>query len=537
MLTAFTFKSAAQNTNCNAGFDFSITNFSVKFNFSVSGDSAQTHSYWRFGDGNVSPDFSPTHVYVNAGAYTVTHIVYKTQTGVPNATCIDSVTKHVQLTAPVLTCNLHALFSYKRDSSQKNKIYFTNLSTPAADIHYTKWSFGDGTYSYDLNATHVYTTSGLYTVCVTVEKEANSTNCQRDTCMQIQVQAAPVCNLVAGFTWKIDSANHNKLFFTNTSTPAGAVPAIQWNFGDGTKSSSQNPDHIYAQPGIYNVCIRISSGTLCYKELCKAVEVKGNEINCNDISKFNITRSTANCLEFKFVPVNLNTNWQYHWSFGDGSGSNDISPSHVYQHSGNYTVYLTVYRSASCVSTSYKVAETGTCFSCSNIWVKYEYNHSVSSTGKTSFHATSNAKILSQTWTITNLSLTGSAPVILNQNNPEYLFTSPGEYLVCLKATAEGGCTKEYCEVVHITTPTTCTLSSYPNPAHTQISVNVQLTESQMIHAYIYNSLNVLVKQIDQQGTTGNNTVNLNIESLHAEWYTIRIVYGNKVCYSRFQKI
>jgi hypothetical protein len=58
-----------------------------------------------------------------------------------------------------------------------------------------------------------------------------------------------------------------------------------------------------------------------------------------------------------------------------------------------------------------------------------------------------------------------------------------------------------------------------------------------MIHAYVYNSLNVLLLQQDQQGATGNNLVTINIGNLTAGQYTIRLVYGNRVCYARFQKL
>ena len=98
-------------------------------------------------------------------------------------------------------------------------------------------------------------------------------------------------------------------------------------------------------------------------------------INFNAIFKFTVKISNVNCLEFKFSPVIQNAAWKYVWSFGDLTGSTNITPSHVYPRSGNYTVFLTVYRSSNCVSTSYKIAETGACFSCNNIWVKYEFRH------------------------------------------------------------------------------------------------------------------------------------------------------------------
>ena len=540
-LAAFTFKSKAQtNTTCNAGFTFAISGLSVNFTAAITTVSTTNHQYWQFGDGTASSDISPVHVYASGGTYTVKHIFYKSENRA--LICIDSVEKRVELNTTTISCNLHAKFSFERDPSQPNNIKFTNLSTPANDIHFTKWTFGDGSYSYDFNATHVFASSGTYNVCLLILTSTNTANtCQRDTCISLQVQVTPpsLCNIEPKFTWKADTINNNKIYFTNASTPTTAAVKVLWSFGDGASSTSFNPDHIYSHAGVYNVCLRIYASSICTREICKTIEIKEPEINCLDISKFTFTRSTVNCLEFKFIPAVQNPNWKYVWSFGDATGSNAITPSHVYQRSGNYTVYLTVYRSSTCTSTSYKVAETGTCFSCNNIWVKYEISHETSAPNKIYFHALSNYPIQSETWTITRLSISSSpAPVILTQNNPVYTFNEPGEYLVCLKAVTYGGCVKEYCEVIHISSPNTaCTLASYPNPASNQVSFSVQLTQPEMIHVYICNSLNILVKQKDQQGSTGNNVVTTNIEGLVPGLYNIKVIYGNRICYSRFQKI
>ena len=627
---AATFTSSAQNTSCNAGFDFTISGLSVNFRAAITTNPTANHHYWKFGDGAISSDTTPVHVYASAGTYTVKHIFYRSENS--TAVCIDSVEKHVVINTPPppVTCNLHAGFSFERNPSQPNSVKFTNHSTPSGDIHAVKWSFGDGTYSTDFNASHVYANSGVYTVCLVVQKD---NTCQRDTCARVQVQVTPPlpppCNLEANFAWhadainfnkiqflnisshfeahdsiwwsfgdgtystdgspthayanagtynvcirikkniagitgatscvkeickqvvvlnecrleaaftfEADATNKNKIYFKNTSTPVTAVTNVLWSFGDGATSDAMNPDHIYAHAGTYHVCLRISGSTTCYRELCKTVEIKETEINCNDISKFTVTRSTVNCLEFKFAPVNQNPNWKYLWSFGDGTGSTDMTPSHVYPRSGNYTVFLTVYRSSNCVSTSHKVAETGACFSCNNIWVKYEYKRTSSISNTFYFHALSNYPIISQTWVITKLTITTSTPVTLTQTNPVYTFNEPGDYRVCIRAVTYGGCIKEYCEVIHITSANTaCTLTSYPNPTTNQVSIAVQLTSPEMIHVYIFNSLNILVKQKEQQGSTGNNIVTTNIEGLTPGWYTIKVIYGNHVCYSKFQKI
>ena len=577
-------------------------------------------SHWTFGDGTSANTTNAFHTYINAGTYTVCLKVRR------DSACYDSTCQTVVVTLPN-SCNLHAKFSYHRDSIQTNKVYFTNLSTPVSDITSTKWIFGDGTFSYDFNAIHTYALSGLYHVCLIVRRDSS---CQRDTCMNIQIQVPPPppsCNLVANFVWapdsiqvnKIhftnlsvplsssdsirwtfgdgttsfevspnhvyttpgtytaclrvkknnsnggtsfcvkeickvvivqaacvlhaefsshsDSLNRLKVYFSNQSTPASSVTYVQWTFGDGSSSSSWSPDHVYAQAGTYNVCLHISSGAGCYSSICKQVVVV-EPVSCLDISKFDYIHSTGNCLEYQFQPLHLNPSWQYHWTFGDGTASSSVSPSHVYAQPGNYIVCLTTIRSNTCASTTCKPLSTGLCFSCNNVWVKYTYTRDPSMPNKLHFHGLSNYSITAETWTFTKLSPGSTPPVVLHQFDPTYVFPEPGYYRVCLNAVTYGGCIKEYCEVIYIgQIGGVCTLQAFPNPAHATVSVNVTETAPEVIHVYIYNSLNILVKQQDQAGSIGNNLVTVNIETLLPGPYTMRIVYGNHVCYAPFQKI
>ena len=92
--------------------------------------------------------------------------------------------------------------------------------------------------------------------------------------------------------------------------------------------------------------------------------------------------------------------------------------------------------------------------------------------------------------------------------------------------------------MIHITqVATPCTLQAYPNPATTSVSVNVTLTVPEMINVYVYNALNVLVKEKHQPGVVGNNVVTLSIGDLIAGYYTMKIVYGTHICYAAFHKL
>jgi hypothetical protein len=49
--------------------------------------------------------------------------------------------------------------------------------------------------------------------------------------------------------------------------------------------------------------------------------------------------------------------------------------------------------------------------------------------------------------------------------------------------------------------------------------------------------MNILVKEKHQQGVTGNNLVSINVNDLVPGLYTIKVKYGGKICYARFNKL
>lgn len=56
---------------------------------------------------------------------------------------------------------------------------------------------------------------------------------------------------IADFYW---TAALNTVVFTNTSANA---ETYEWDFGDGNTSTAANPIHVYAQPGVYTVTLRV----------------------------------------------------------------------------------------------------------------------------------------------------------------------------------------------------------------------------------------------------------------------------------------
>ena len=504
---------------------------------------------WNFGDGSpvvsglVGTTSFPTHTYANAGSYNVC-IRVKKNSNSGTAPCVSEICKTVTVSQP---CNLIANFSVQPDSTHPLQIKFTNLSTPAAISDSVRWSFGDGSFLSGLqgdpnisNPTHNYAQAGTYTVCIRVKKNINATGttaCVKEFCRTIVVQSP--CNFQVAFSMHRDSINPRKIHFTNLTiaTTSGAI--AKWSFGDGTYAATWNAVHEYAQPGTYIVCLTVQTSPNCVKQTCDTIVIPNPAPSCNDLSKFKFEKFSSDNQRYKFIPDYISNDITYTWTFGDGTGSHDVIAAHRYAQPGIYTACLTAWRGPNCASTTCKEVRVLPQVNCDSIRVAYSYQRDPLVPNKIYFYANASWPILDQTWTIKKLAPATTPPVILHQNNPVYVFNDTGYYVVCLRAITLGGCIKEVCKVIRIENvlSNSCQLQVYPNPARDIVNVNVLLSQPQMIDAYVYNTLNMLVKEKHQQGVAGNNVVTININDLVPGLYTIKLRYEGRICYARFTKL
>lgn len=536
---------AAPVCNLTANFYYYVDSVGTSpYNYHFINTTLPSHStdsvHWNFGDGSSSTDYHAIHTYAQPGTYTVCLRVQQGDSSGVLTNCVSEIC-HVVVIPPVTTCTLTATFYAYQDSTSGtiNTFHFENTSVPLNAYDSIRWSFGDGTSSNQLSPNHTYAQAGTYTVCLRVQKRGPNgvglTNCISEICHVVTVTS--VCNIHANFSWHADSLNNRKIYFTNLTNPVSTAATILWNLGDGTTSTAWNPVHEYAQAGTYQVCLYVQLTPTCTSYYCRFITVLPT-VNCQQQSNFNFTTSSTNSQSFNFTPLTVNNNAQYTWTFGDGTGSHNITTSHTYTQPGNYTACLTVYQNANCASTTCRPVQVMQQINCDSVHVSYNYYTDSLMPNRVYFHTISNYSVIHETWTITNYS-TGHVTT-LNQYNPTYTFTDTGYYYVCLRAETSGGCVKEYCRyiyIAHVPTSNVCNLQPYPNPGTNTISVNVSLNLPEMIHVYVYNAMNVLVKEKHVQGSSGNNIVTLPIGNLVAGMYTMRVIHGNSICYAQFVKL
>lgn len=124
--------------------------------------------------------------------------------------------------------------------------------------------------------------------------------------------------------------------------PSSEKISYLWNFGDSTISNVQNPIHTYTKPGIYNVCLRITSGdNFCSSAYCFSVAVGSPAQGPCDNSFWYYTDSVTNQYTFNGLMLNgLADTWK--WDFGDGTTATGQTVIHLFAKADNsYKVCLT----------------------------------------------------------------------------------------------------------------------------------------------------------------------------------------------------
>lgn len=190
------------------------------------------------------------------------------------------------------------------------------------------WQFGDGTSATTPSPVHVYTTEGNYTVSLMV---ANNCGSATET-KAIQVNSGwNSCTLEARFVTTISG---NTVWFDETSV--GAVPtALEWELGDGARSSEPAFSYTYGSAGVYTVCLTVfDDATNCTRRICRDLVV--GAVPC--IADFNFSKND-NSLTL-FTQNNSFNGINYAWTFGDGRTSSVVAPVHQYSRPGTYEVCL-----------------------------------------------------------------------------------------------------------------------------------------------------------------------------------------------------
>lgn len=211
---------------------------------------------WNYGDTSTSTLPSPpNHIYPSWGNYTINVIV-------SGAICSDTASQTIEIIPPVPV----ASFEGPASGCRPLRVQFINNSLYANQYN---WSFGNGDFSTQTNPNYTYYNPGIYTVTLTATGDGGV-----DT--QTRTQIIEVYQIPNAFFTVAPSSvtiPNQAVSIYNLSSFAATY---EWNLGDGTITTEENPQHYYTQPGFFDISLIATSINNCKDtfRVVSAVEAK-----------------------------------------------------------------------------------------------------------------------------------------------------------------------------------------------------------------------------------------------------------------------
>ena len=402
-------------------FSFSVDSLTVFFTNNSVGD---TSLLWDFGDGNTSTSNSPVHTYASGGDYEVSLIAYG------DAFCgPDTITQTISL-AVLPTA------AFSADTLQgcvKHTVDFVDESSNADSW---QWSFPGGSPAASTDQFPIveYDNPGTFDVTLVVTNSIGA-----DTFLiekYIQVDTIPT----ADFDYSVDATNLLLVHFSDSSS---FVDSLFWDFGDGSVSRDTNPDHTYAQDGIYTV-------ELIIKNECGA-DTTERDVTIVTLPSAGFSSMSNNCApsDALFTDESSTNVTAWNWSFPGATPATSTAqnPTVSYGAAGVYDVTLIVSNAAGSDTITMLSAIT-----VDDVPVA-AFSNNISGFDVTFLNSSTNAN--SYSWDFGDGNSSTDA-------NPSHTYSSDGVYNVQLTATNDCG---------SVTTSQVITITTGPNAA---FSSNIQ---------------------------------------------------------------
>lgn len=256
---------------------------------------------WHFGNGDSSTAEQPVYIYDSAGIYTVSLIIAN-----------DTITKSIKVGL------LSGDFTIEGDDILCSTGEYTYSVNPNKDFSYT-WLVDGGSGLAALNQIEVsWGDSGTLKLYV----EELSSGCTDSSKLKVRRRE----NVDLDYKYATSNCSDYKF-----STELACDNNYLWNFGDGTSSSEQNPEHTYFSEGSYIVSLTVGSTTITKTILVglgsNDLAISGDTVNCDDSTLFD-------------YQVNPNPNFIFEWSASGTSTFTSVEneASAVWERSGSISV-------------------------------------------------------------------------------------------------------------------------------------------------------------------------------------------------------
>lgn len=390
---------------------------------------------WDFGDptsgiNNTSTLRNPSHYFSTASTYTVKL----------EAIDINNCTKTIFRTVKVNPLPVPA-FTYVSGVCDSTITFNESSSGSGSPITRWVWNYGDGSPNDTIlppanpDMVHVYPANGLFPVVLTV---TNANGCS-EVITDTNVFVVPCIDAEA---FNIDTlvCQNSMLSFTDSTRSALPIIRWDWDFGDGTTTSytsAINPiNHTFTSPGTFTVKMKVTTS------------VSGTEIS--DSAFVNVLVNATPIPDFKYDKICFKNEAKFtnltsgngtlidKWAWTFGAPPNDTSSmkngAYMYDAPGDYLVRLIATNTKKCQDT---IEKTVTVYGLPS--ANYEYTLSCAG-DKTTFTDLSTIAVAPlNKW---NWVFSGNSGQLgySEEQNPEFIFTTPGDFNVNLLVADTNGC-------------------------------------------------------------------------------------------------
>ncbi|MFH0967585.1 MAG: PKD domain-containing protein [Methanobacteriota archaeon] len=198
---------------------------------------------WDFGDGITGTGEDVLHEYWKGGIYTV-QLTATNQDG-------DSGTRVKGQYITVRPLPVEANFTaIPLRGEAPLTVEFTDQSTGAM---FWSWNFGDGSPGSMIpDPDHTFTEPGIYQVRLSVVNEIGE-SATASQGINVTIPGALDAEFIG-----IPTSGPVPLFVQFTDHSMGKPISWMWDFGDGARDTSLNPNHLYLTDGVYSVTLTVS---------------------------------------------------------------------------------------------------------------------------------------------------------------------------------------------------------------------------------------------------------------------------------------
>ncbi|MBK9046013.1 MAG: PKD domain-containing protein [Bacteroidetes bacterium] len=370
------------------------------YNVQFNNGTVNVASYlWDFGDGTTSTLANPSHTYALPGTYNITL----------QLTSVNGCL--VSLSASVTVGHVTPISVSDDDACQGDTLNF-NLN-PASAFVSALWDFGDGNSSALMQPSHIYNSSGSFTVTATLTDTAGCVN-------NYTYSPVLISNPLPSFTVNQSTTGCAPFVVPFTNTSSGALSYL-WDFGNSTTSTLTSPSNTYSVAGTYSVTLQATANGCV-----RSITIPNYISVASALANFSFTPTsgclpvTVNFTDLSVAPVS----WL--WDFGDGNTSTLQNPVHTYTVAPTSSVTLTITDTSGCTKTRYK---TPVAIVLPQISVS-------DSSGCRPFNVNFSSSTVANSylWDFGD----GSTSTL---QNPSHLYSNAGLYTVTLTCVLASGCT------------------------------------------------------------------------------------------------